>query len=624
MYNVLSQLYNYQAELNIWQCDTPKIFNYSDGDEIEDRLYTILNQVKDKSILSDELQTFQKDWATTYHLSASRANLLRPIEKTLLKDATVLELGCGCGGITRYLAETCAHVCSVEGSQRRASITALRCQDLTNITIISDSIYDLSPNIGSFDVVTLIGVLEYARLFGGEYAETRLLKKACSFLKPGGALIVAIENKLGLKYIAGIPEEHLGTSWTGVMDGYTSDGIVTFNRKELEDLLIQTGFSHLQQFIPLPDYKLPITVLHPEGVVAEEKEFQRAPLIAASSRSFEEKPLFNIQQVWKGICNTNMLANMADSLCFIAWNTYESDKTIHSWPKNILASHYGTFIQKQYAKETQFIRSDDGIQVLRRHLIPGLQKPNAIFSQLLEEEPYIKGELLIEKMRQLMVKYNWTIEQIAAVLQPWFSWLYSQCIPGTTDLPAKLQDIAPFNVVLDKDGTINPIDIEWTSIQSIPLLTMLVRTLSSTFIRIGQVAPPATNVPLKIIPLLHQVICILYKPISMDSIHAAWEDTQNKVTCYLGVDCPWEIMLHAELSVIPNMPLSMIQSLKTDLCSLSEENKNLREELASCYNSRSWKITKPLRFCSNKLHNYRVIIKNFFTFNILLFMTITY
>lgn len=614
MYSVLSQFYTYQSDLNIWQRSTPETFNYSDGDEVESRLHTILTQVKDKSILSDELRFFQQDWPSTYHLSASRANLLRPIEKTLLKDATVLELGCGCGGISRYLAETCNYVCSIEGSQRRASITALRCQELKNITIISDSIYNLPPDIGLFDVVTLIGVLEYARIFGGEYAESYLLEKARTFLKPNGVLIIAIENKFGLKYFAGVPEEHLGMSWVGIMDGYTPNGVVTFSCKELEELLSQAGFSYFQQFIPLPDYKLPITILHPEGVIIDEKEFRRAPLLAASSRTFEEKPIFNIQQAWKGICNAGMLANMADSLCYIAWNNHEVGKVTNSWPQNILASHYGTFIKKQYAKETQFVYSNNGIKVLRRHLVPGLQKPDALFSQQLEEEPYVKGELLIEKMRQLMVRYGWTIGQITILLQPWFNWLKLQCIPGTTHLPANLQDVSPFNVIFDKDDSLKPIDIEWISIQPIPLLTMLVRTLSSTLILIGQVAPPEEGVPLKIIPLTHQIICSLYKPISIDSIHTSWEDTQNKVTSYLGIDCPWEIMLHAELLIIPNTPLSTIRSLKTDLHIVLEENKRLREKLASYYNSCSWKVTKPLRFCSNKLRTYHSLIKNFFIF----------
>ncbi len=58
----------------------------------------------------------------------------------------------------------------------------------------------------TFDVVTLIGVLEYARVYGGPGGEVKLLQQARSYLKPDGLLVLAMENQLGLKYFAGIPE----------------------------------------------------------------------------------------------------------------------------------------------------------------------------------------------------------------------------------------------------------------------------------------------------------------------------------------------------------------------------------------------------------------------------------
>ena len=143
-----------------------------------------------------------------------RANLLRPLAGNLLNQARVLELGCGCGAVSRFLAETCAGVCAVEGSSKRAAIAAARCSDLPNIQIIADHIQNLPEDIGKFDVVTLIGVLEYAGLFdNGDCPALALLRKARNFLKEDGCLILALENKMGLKYFAGIPEEHLNIAW---------------------------------------------------------------------------------------------------------------------------------------------------------------------------------------------------------------------------------------------------------------------------------------------------------------------------------------------------------------------------------------------------------------------------
>lgn len=75
-----------------------------------------------------------------------------------------------------------------------------------------------------FDVVTLIGVLEYARKYfsvePGNDPVKATLEKARRMLKPGGVFLLAIENQLGLKYFAGRPEDHNGVPMYGIEDLY--------------------------------------------------------------------------------------------------------------------------------------------------------------------------------------------------------------------------------------------------------------------------------------------------------------------------------------------------------------------------------------------------------------------
>src|SRR5204863_10202573 len=106
------------------------------------------------------------------------------------------------------------------GSLARARVAASRCRDLDNVVVLCDN-FEAVDIAQRFDLVTLIGVLEYSRLYvGGDDPVQAMLGKARARLAPGGRLVLAIENQLGAKYLAGAPEDHLGEPWVGVMGGY--------------------------------------------------------------------------------------------------------------------------------------------------------------------------------------------------------------------------------------------------------------------------------------------------------------------------------------------------------------------------------------------------------------------
>ena len=72
-----------------------------------------------------------------------------------------------------------------------------------------------------YDVITLIGVLEYA----GSYIDSDnpyedFIKTLKTHLKPNGRIIIAIENRFGLKYWEGAKEDHTGGFFEG-LEGYS-------------------------------------------------------------------------------------------------------------------------------------------------------------------------------------------------------------------------------------------------------------------------------------------------------------------------------------------------------------------------------------------------------------------
>src|SRR5262249_26522033 len=161
-------------------------FVYSDGDAAEQDLYRILKEAKDRSLFSPELRVHVTDWVREYHLSEQRHNLLRHLR--FQPGDAILELGAGCGAITRQLGETGADVTAVEGSLQRARCAALRCADLPNVAVYCADFQQVAFT-QAYDYVLLIGVLEYAPVFFREEDPfTACLRLVRSALKPEGKL----------------------------------------------------------------------------------------------------------------------------------------------------------------------------------------------------------------------------------------------------------------------------------------------------------------------------------------------------------------------------------------------------------------------------------------------------
>ena len=230
---------------------------YSDG-AVEDELLDIVKSHEASEFSSIILE--RKSWPVLYHLSGFRKNIIEwlPMEKT----DSVLEIGSGCGAITGCLADKAGKVTCIELSEKRSLINAYRNKEKSNIEILLGNFEEVEQTLNEqYDYITLIGVLEYGEAYiSGERPYERFLMAVKRHLKPGGKLIIAIENKFGLKYWAGCKEDHTGLFFESI-EGYTkTKGVKTFSKCELEQLIRKAGFSDFTFYYPYPDYKLPMAI----------------------------------------------------------------------------------------------------------------------------------------------------------------------------------------------------------------------------------------------------------------------------------------------------------------------------------------------------------------------------
>ena len=235
---------------------------YSDGD-VEDE---ILALVKEGTALSD---IPRKRYPILYHLSPVRENIIRWYP--FCKNPRILEVGAGCGAITGALSAKAGEggrVVAVDLSKRRASINFERHKDLENLDIYVGNLNDMQFE-DAFDYIVINGVLEYAMSFTDtDHPYEDFLLNMIRYLKPDGQVLIAIENKYGLKYFAGAPEDHTDTMFLGLNSYEGNDSVRTFGREELRELLSRVGLSETKFYYPYPDYKFPNEIFTDESLDA--------------------------------------------------------------------------------------------------------------------------------------------------------------------------------------------------------------------------------------------------------------------------------------------------------------------------------------------------------------------
>lgn len=286
---------------------------YSDG-EVEEK---ILDIVKNNPVNNyNKIIAQENEWPILYHLSELRSNIISWIP--ISKEETVLEIGSGCGAITGQLSEMTETVTCIELSKRRSLINAYRNQEKKNIEIIVGNFEDIKVE-EQYDYITLIGVYEYAESYiSKKNPYKNMLKNLRKYLKPSGKIIIAIENKMGLKYWAGCKEDHVGRYFEGIEGYRASQGVKTFSKNEMEELIKSSGYNDFKFYYPYPDYKLPTTIY-------SDKYLPKIGELSNNMRNFDNDRviLFNESKVFDEVIKDGLFPLYSNSFLIIIENKQE-------------------------------------------------------------------------------------------------------------------------------------------------------------------------------------------------------------------------------------------------------------------------------------------------------------
>lgn len=186
-------------------------------------------------------------WEAFYYFSIMRNSILNWYDFD--KNATLLEIGGGFGAITTMFCEKCKEVVTVEIDKDKAKAIEKRCCNYTNLQVFSED-WKIQLEGRKFKYVVCIGVMEWIEEKDDKVSQySDYLKSILQFMEHDGKLLIAVDNQTGIRCECGILNNGLNKQ----ENGFTR---CAFSKKEINQIINDSGIIKRKFYYPLPDYIL--------------------------------------------------------------------------------------------------------------------------------------------------------------------------------------------------------------------------------------------------------------------------------------------------------------------------------------------------------------------------------
>ncbi len=492
---------------------------YSDG-AVEDHILDLVKSYSQEEY--PQVIAREQDWAVMYHLSHERENILSWYP--FVPGAKVLEVGSGCGAVTGAVCAAAESVTCIDLSKKRSQVNAQRHKDSGNITIRLGNFQDVEKDLDcDFDYATLIGVFEYGKGYiGGEKPYHGFLTTIMKHIRPGGKLLLAIENKFGLKYWAGCREDHVGAYFEGIEGYQNTAGVRTFTRPELIEIMEECGYHDYRFYYPYPDYKFPVAIYSDEYL-------PKAGELNRNICNFDRSRLVLMDEakVYDQILESGLFPLYANSF-FVeitkpqeADGAEDTDKCSQEEPQErVCYTKYSSGRSKEFSIQTRIVRGPDGKNILYKKAeyqegqahIAHIAEAGRRLASLWQERgrfcvnrchmrkgriefEYLKGTTVEEELDGLLAQGKTkeaadmlvrTLTRIRESAQserfqmtPEFEQVFGRAAisPETPSFPVADVDLIFSNLLKTEDGSWHVLDYEWTFFFPVPVDFLLFRAL---------------------------------------------------------------------------------------------------------------------------------------------------
>ncbi|SEN21126.1 hypothetical protein SAMN02799625_00956 [Methylobacterium sp. UNC300MFChir4.1] len=314
------------------------------------------------------------------------------------------------------------------------------------------------PASALFDGVVLTGLLS-CRDDGGRDALDATIAWAQERLRPGGRLILVIDNALSLRGLAAGSETVGQRGFPSLEGRLRSDGLRLPTRAGLKRSLQARGLAYQEWWFPFPGREEPVSFIAERGL-ARPGGFDPGMLAigaAGPDPAARAGALFSPRRAWATVAEQGLIGDLAPAFVIAA-----SAEPLP--PDDRLAIHAGLRRRPEFERLVTFAEAGSQIAVRRARAYPDLPAAVRGVTNLLPSETYVPGSLWSEVLEARLAREGWCPDAVAAWAGTWLQAVSRRFAAGAlletqTILPGPALDAIPKNLVSGADGTF--IDLEW-------------------------------------------------------------------------------------------------------------------------------------------------------------------
>lgn len=292
----------------VFNMNYPRLY---ENEDLESIIYDIVCNGED---YTDAIRK-NNNYVYHYFLSPLRHDLFQwyPFKK----EGSLLEIGASYGQLTSLFTKKVDHVVAVEDTKSKCDLISKRAKEAT---VLYCEFNDLQTD-EKFDYIILCNIFEYSKAFvESENPYSDYLSYLKGFLKEDGVILMAISNRLGMKYFAGFKEEHTNQLFNGINGFKNNEYVQTFTKSEITSIIEDAEFSNYRFYYPYPNHDF-AKIINTDNLINEIPYLEAKEFVEERIHFFDEYEL-NI-----ALCEDNISQYFANSFLIEIKSTDKSYPT---------------------------------------------------------------------------------------------------------------------------------------------------------------------------------------------------------------------------------------------------------------------------------------------------------